>query len=135
MKKLILVALLLIGCGNYQNGATGQNGQPSKPCTVTTVNSPVSGSLISCPDGTSSFVSNGLNGTNGSLISFVKFCPGTTTYPSEFNEVGLLFNGSIYAVYSINNGFLSLIPPGYYTSNAMNSTCNFTVNANGTITN
>jgi hypothetical protein len=129
MKTILILSLLsIIACGTYENGQTGAPGK-SLPCTVTSVNSPMAGSLIQCPDGTSSFVAS------GTVISPVQFCPGTTKYPTEFNEIGFLINGNIYAVYSINNGFMSLIPPGYYTSNAINSTCNFTVNADGTITN
>jgi hypothetical protein len=127
-----IVILVLSGCGQDNNPSFGY--RPNDNCTVSTVNSPISGSLIQCPDGTSSFVSNGLNGTNPT-IPIVQFCPGTTTYPSEFNEIGLCINSQIYAVYSINNGFLSMIPPGYYDSNAMNSTCNFTVLTNCVINN
>jgi|ERR1019366_2063181 hypothetical protein len=127
MKYLILVALLMVGCAKDQGTTYSTKPIPSPNCTVSTVYSPISGSLIQCPDGSSSFVSNGIN---PSPITIVQFCPGTTTYPSEFNEVGFCINNQLYANYSLNNGFWSLIPPGYYNSNALNSNCNFTVTTN-----
>lgn len=77
----------------------------------------------------------GEQGPPGTGITTVQFCPGTTQYPTIFPEYGLLINGNIYAVYSQNDGFLTLIPTGIYYSNAVGSSCTFTVNANGTITN
>jgi len=79
--------------------------------------------------------SNGLNGSNGSdaSIKIVQFCKGTTKYPSEFNEVGFLIDGKIYGVYSINNGALVYLPPGAYSSNVLNSSCSFVINADNTI--
>lgn len=70
----------------------------------------------------------GPTGSDGTVITPVQFCQGVTpTYPSTFPESGLCINGSIYAVYSQYNGFLALIPPGTYTSQAVGSACNFTV--------
>lgn len=57
----------------------------------------------------------------------VQFCPNTTTYPTTFSEVAFCINNNLYAVYSANDGFLTLIPPGNYTSNGINSTCTFQV--------
>lgn len=64
---------------------------------------------------------------NGTTVTPVQFCPGTTTYPSTFNEVGLCINDTLWAVYSANDGFLTEIPPGTYLSNAIGSSCTFTV--------
>lgn len=70
----------------------------------------------------------GLPGTNGTTIQPVQFCPNDVpTYPATFPEDGFCIDGSLYAVYSANNGFLTLIPPGQYVSNAIGSTCTFTV--------
>lgn len=67
-------------------------------------------------------------GANGTAITVVQFCPGNgSQYPRMFPEVGFCINNSIYAVYSANDGFLTLIPPGTYQSNAVGSTCDFTV--------
>ena len=148
---------------NGTNGIDGQPGPQGNPgvdgsCTVSSVavNSvaPNGGSLIQCSDGTSSLVLNGTNGsngvngtngtngtngingtngTNGTVISSIQFCPGTPSYPSVFPEVGFLINGTIYAVYSANDGFLTALTPGTYSSNAIGNSCTFTVNANGTI--
>lgn len=73
---------------------------------------------------------NGTDGTpgiNATPITVVNFCPGVTTYPSTFVEVGFCISNQLYAVYSENNGFMVLVPPGNYSSNAHGSSCTFTV--------
>jgi hypothetical protein len=112
MKKLIASVLLFLGCGQQP---TASYYSPSQNCTVATVNSVTT---VSCPDGTQS---------NIDQENFVQFCSGTTMYPTEFNEVGICYLGNLYGVYSLNNGFLTLIPPGEYESNAVGSSCNFQV--------
>lgn len=102
-------------------GPTGANGADGQPCTVA---STPTGSEITCPDGSSVSVLNGIDPTP---IAVVQFCPGATSYPNTFLEYGLCLQDSIYGVYSANGGFLALIPAGQYTSNAINSRCNFTV--------
>jgi hypothetical protein len=148
----------LITCPNsttslVQNGTTGLQGVPGvngSSCSVTAVSSPVAapngGSLLSCTDGTSALVLNGAKGATGNtgsqgtpgvagtLVKPIQFCPGTSSYSSKFVEYGFLIDDKIYAVYSLNDGFLTWIPPGAYYSNGINSSCNFTVNTNGTIT-
>lgn len=70
-------------------------------------------------------------GVPGTAITVIQFCPGVVpTYPTTFPEVGFCIEGQIYAVYSKNDGFLTLIPPGNYNSNAVGSSCNFTVDLN-----
>ena len=71
--------------------------------------------------------SQGSAGTPGTVITPVQFCPGTPIYPSDFLEVGLCIDGKLYAVYSANDGFLTFLPDGAYQSNAIGSSCNFTV--------
>lgn len=66
-------------------------------------------------------------GLDGTQITVVQFCPGTTTYPGTFVETGLCINNKIWAVYSANNGFLTEVVPGTYSSNAVGSNCTFTV--------
>lgn len=72
----------------------------------------------------------GLPGIDATQITIVQFCPGNTNYPTTFNEIGFCINSQIYAVYSANDGFLTLVPPGNYSSNAINSSCNFVVYPN-----
>lgn len=76
----------------------------------------------------------GVAGAPGTVVSTVQFCPGATSYAGEFNEVGFCIGGNIYAVYSANDGFMSEIPPGEYSSDGINASCNFTVGANCSIT-
>lgn len=143
MKTLIIVysVLLLSACGQQGvQGNTGPQGSPgnSNGCTIASLlvsnEAPNGGSIIDCGD-TSSIILNGSNGSPGTVVAPVQFCPGVPSYPSTFPEVGFIINGSIYAVYSTNGGFMTLIPPGYYSSDGVGSSCNFTVNADNTITN
>jgi hypothetical protein len=67
-------------------------------------------------------------GTPGTVITTVQFCPNVVSiYPTTFPEYGLCINGNVYAVYSANDGFLTLTPPGTYNSNAIGSACAFTI--------
>lgn len=103
----ILSALLLAACGQGPQGAQGVAGSIGAPG------------------------SPGNDGKDASGVTAVQFCPGVSpVYPTTFPESGLCINGNIYAVYSANGGFLTLIPPGVYSSNAIGSACNFTVTAN-----
>ncbi len=113
MKRLLLVSCLaLMACRGY-DGYQGSTGLPGK-------------------DGQSV---TGPAGSDGTTVTPVQFCPGTPSYPSTFIESGLCINGKIYAVFSSNDGFLTYIPPGGYSSNAINSRCNFTVLPNCGISN
>lgn len=132
MKKLLLLLLLLIPimhCGPqgspYIQGPPGEQGPGGYSCTTSTIAPgtplPLGGAMISCPDGTTSLISN------GTIITPIQFCPGTPSYPSTFVEYGFCINSQLWAVYSLNNGFMTLIPPGEYYSNAVGSNCNFQV--------
>ena len=136
---LLVVLFLVIGCSSGFNGVNGVNGNSCTATTVGAVVLPPNGGLqIQCPGQNALFVSNGANGNtglDGTQISTVQFCPGATSYPSEFNEIGICIGGNIYAVYSANDGFLTQIVPGSYNSNAIGSSCNFTVLPNCVIQN
>lgn len=71
--------------------------------------------------------STGATGPAGTTVREVQLCPGTTTYPTVFVEVALCINNTLYAVYSKNDGFLVRLVPGRYSSNAVGSSCSFTV--------
>jgi hypothetical protein len=167
VSAICLVASQLSGCGKSilqgapgAVGAQGPAGAPGADCTVTTVGAnnvaPNGGSLISCPDGSSSLVLNGTNGSNGNagatgatgatgaagtngsngtVVAPVQFCKGTGSYPSTFPEVGFCINNNLYAVYSANDGFLTEVLPGTWSSDGINSSCTFTVSANCVVTN
>lgn len=72
----------------------------------------------------------GPRGSNGTVISFIKLCPGYTNYPNVFIELGMCVDNKLYGVYSANNGFWTELPPGNYSSNAIGSACSLTVEAN-----
>lgn len=67
-------------------------------------------------------------------ITIVQLCPGTPTYPSTFPEDAECIDNALYAVYSANDGFLTELTPGLYQSNAIGSSCTFTVAANCVVT-
>lgn len=78
---------------------------------------------------------NGTNDTNATPVTVVQFCPNVTpSYPSTFPEYGICLQGQLYGVYSANDGFLALLPPGVYSSNAVGSSCTFTILANCVVT-
>lgn len=138
MKYLIFILVCLlafVGCHSDFNGV-------SVNCSVTNIVASVSipngGVEISCPGSNPAILLNGTNGLNGldaTQIRTVQFCPGTTVYPSTFNEVGFCINNQLWGVYSLNNGFLTQIVPGAYSSNAIGSSCNFVVLPNCVIQN
>lgn len=66
-------------------------------------------------------------GADGQPARVVKLCPGVTAYPGVFVEVALCINNSLFGVYSANGGFLTELPPGTYSSNAIGSACNLLV--------
>ena len=104
-------------------GPQGQTGQ-SGPQGLPGVQGPAG------PQGPS-----GANGSPGTVIAPIQFCQGITpSYPSTFPESGFCIDGNIYAVYSANDGFLSIIPPGTYSSDGINASCTFTVTSNCGVT-
>ena len=71
---------------------------------------------------------SGSPGTNGTVVNIIQLCPGfTPTYPSSFPEVALCIDNQLYGVYSANDGFLSLLTPGTYTSDGINASCTLTI--------
>lgn len=154
MKKTIVLAALLAGCAQHQHfvAVEGTPGKDGQNCVTEQTNG---GVYVSCPGSDKVFVRDGVDGTNGAdggigpmgpvgpvgpagtnatPITVVQFCPNVVpTYPSKFPEYGLVINGSIFGVYSANGGFLALLPPGDYHSNAIGSSCNFRINADATV--
>ena len=117
-------SLVLNGATGAQGaqGATGATGQQG--ATGSQGNAGQNGS--NGHDGT-----NGHNGTNGTIVTAMQFCPGITPhYPSAFPEVGFCIAGTLYAVYSANDGFLAEITPGTYSSDGIHASCTFTVESN-----
>lgn len=88
------------------SGPTGPKGDTGDPGPVGPIGSP---------------------GNNATPVTIVQFCSGTPSYPSTFIEIGFCLNGQVYATYSANGGFSTLLPPGAYTSAGIGSSCNFTL--------
>lgn len=69
------------------------------------------------------------------ITSIVPLCPNTPAYGQVYTEVALCINNQLYAVYSANGGFLTLLTPGTYSSNAIGSRCNLIVAPNCVVRN
>lgn len=112
---LIFIILSLPGCLEGERGIVGPTGQ--------------TGSVGSsgAPGSTGAQGLQGQPGVDTTPITIVQFCQGAYSYPSVFPEEGFCIAGNLYAVYSANDGFLSILPPGLYESNAIGSACTFIV--------
>lgn len=111
MKYAIVLMLALVAC----RGPRGDHGD-------------LGGAGLSGAPGQSIVGPQGPAGIDGTIITVVQFCHNVApSYPSTFPETGLCINGNLYGVYSANDGFLALLPPGAYNSNAIGSNCNFTI--------
>lgn len=71
--------------------------------------------------------SAGTNGVDATPVTLVQLCPGVSNY-GTFIELGVCLNNKLYGVYSLNNGFMTYFANGSYSSNAVGSACNLTVN-------
>lgn len=64
--KLVIVSLILVyyaaGCGKAFQGPAGTPGVDAKPCTVSAI---ANGAQITCPDGTTQTITNGVQGEQG----------------------------------------------------------------------
>lgn len=117
MKALVIALILIAGACAPEKGDRGDDGMQG--ATGSQGNPGVVGP-------------QGPTGADGQIAQVIPLCPGTSNY-GTFVEVALLINNKLYAVYSANNGFLTYLAPGNYSSNAIGSACNFTVNANNSI--
>lgn len=122
MKKItgVIFLSLMMACG-YQ-GPIGQQGLAGKDGT-------------NGHDGAKGDTgASGHDGQNATPVTMVNLCPGVSTYPGVFVEIGICLQGKLYGVYSANGGFLTELPPGTYSSNAIGSACNLMIGANCVVT-
>ena len=107
---LLSILLLLTSCGKVSTGAQGPAGQPG----LTGAQGPTG--------------PTGPTGTIGSPIQLCSAC--VPSYPNVFPESVVCINNNLYGVYSANDGFLSILPPGAYSSDGINCTCTVTIEPN-----
>ncbi len=74
----------------------------------------------------------GTPGVDAEPVTIVQLCPGNSSY-GTFIEIAFCVAGQLYGTYSANGGFSTLIAPGTYNSNGINSTCTFTVTEGCTV--
>lgn len=155
MKKLLIIVsmLMLSSCGKQvltgPQGPPGTSGSDGQSCTVITVTAgpvaPNGGSMLTCPDGSTSLVLNGTNtvstnnttGTNGGTVTFnlVQVIQPCSAASSPYKETLLgLQGGQLLAAFSDDssgdNTRLAFIPNGSFIDTD-SSGCNFTVTGDG----
>jgi len=113
MTKLIYLMLLFAGCGNptvfVPTPIPGPSGAPGQ-------------SIVGPPGPASSPMPQ---------VTVVELCHTCVpSYPGTFAEYGLCIDNVLYGVYSEQGGFLAELPPGNYSSNGINCSCNLTVGTN-----
>ncbi len=131
MRLVFLSSVLLVlsmfvvisSCGRLH-----PHSQAAAPCTVS---SNSLGSYINCPDGSSTFVANGIDGSDGldgSVVEFVDPCPAiVVAHP----ELLMKIDNILYAVYASGTKIhLTKLGPGNYATTD-GRFCYFTINANG----
>lgn len=143
---VLIVVMSLMSCG--RQGPAGAPGQDAVACTTHAI---PGGVAITCPDGSTQNVYNGVQGpagpdgspgapgapgSPGSVVAAIKFCPGyATSYPAVFPEFGFCVDSELYGVYwDGHNAWWTYIAPGYYASTSTSAACNFTVGLNCEIT-
>lgn len=112
MRLMAVLMLTLMSACAGPKGDTGEQG-PQGPSGA--------------PGAVGATGNTGPAGQNGSTITLVQLCPGTPTYPTTFIEFAFCVNNNLYAVYSANDGFETILPPGEYESNGIGSRCDFQV--------
>lgn len=125
----LVLMFMMFGCGPYKRGGPGEPGKDGKDGSSCSVEALSNGSLISCTDGTSSFVSNGADGqdappTEFTVVEVINPCGSS----GGFDEVLLqLADGSFLAYFAGSGGFLTVLNCGqsYVTTDA--EACNFTI--------
>jgi hypothetical protein len=130
-------ALIYFGVTGLTGCAKGEFTTATKYCTTT---QQPAGALVQCPDGSQSFIANGINGINGlngtdgatPIIEVVDPCGKQTSFDEVLYR---LPDGRLLAHF--DNGalqFLTILTPGTYTTTD-GSKCQFTVDANNKVTN
>lgn len=114
---LFVISLFATGCAQPHDGVDGTPGERGLPG--------LSGNVGAV----------GPAGADGKIATVVNLCPGAPVYGSVYVETALCINNELYAVYSQNGGFLTLLTPGAYSSNAIGSACNLTVLPSCQVTN
>lgn len=120
----VLATITGIFLGTYFSGCSPD---------VVTITGAKGDSGLQGPTGSSG--ADGEDGVDATPVTMVQLCPGTPTYPTTFIEYAFCVQGKLYATYSANGGFTTYLPPGNYSSNAINSSCNVVVGDNCQVSN
>jgi hypothetical protein len=143
--NVMLLVLLMIGCGEPNNGVNGsdgrngkdgRDGQDGESCAVISVSN---GARIQCPDGSETVVlhgTNGINGTNAlpSAYTVTEIIDPCGDDAGHFDEVILkTSNGTLLAHYvQGNKQFLVILSAGIYETTDWQR-CEFEVTVDGDV--
>lgn len=133
---LMFVILTVTGCGNgvgfVEQGDPGPAGSPGPVGSPGPQGAPGTDGTNGQNGAQGPQGNPGAPGTPGTVVTPIQLCPASfvPTYPSTFPEYALCINNQLYGVYSANDGFLALLPPGQYHSNGINASCTFTIEPN-----
>ncbi len=148
---LVVLASVMLGCNDPKSKDVKDGHTPvitTSPATP--LECPTGGLEVRVDLGSPNIICNGIGGARGPIgdpgpqgtpgqdltpITMIQLCPGTTVYPNVFLEYGICLQNQIYGVYSADGGFLALLPPGNYLSNAIGSSCNLTIGPDCQVTN
>lgn len=143
MILVFLVVLLLSSCGKEY--AQDYAKAPVETCSAVRL---TIGSLITCPDGSATFIADGskgdtgnrgatgqqgapgMPGSPGTVVTPIQLCPNVTpTYATVFPEVALCLGGNLYGTFNNNTSYqyLAELPDGAYSSNGQGAACSFTI--------
>jgi hypothetical protein len=126
MKNLTLIfsaALLISACGKVETGPMGPSGPPGSSCSVDQLSN---GAQITCENGTSAVLSNGVDGQDATLPAGYSYIPEGAFYIVAIEDLcgagaqQVLFrlsDNSLLAHYSHGaKQYLTVLSPGSYTS-------------------
>lgn len=123
---LLTIIAVLTACGDFKGdrGYDGTPGQAGPRGEAGIDGQQGSAGNTGTPGSTGA---QGPAGADGKIATVVQLCPGTPVYGSVYVETAICINNQLYGVYSANGGFLTLLTPGAYSSNAIGSACSLTV--------
>lgn len=110
-------------------GAQGSNGLPGTPGSNCSVSSTSTGAVISCDDGTSSIIENGLDGTSD-IIATIDPCGD---FPGNYDEIIISTSSGLLSYFEDGTRrFLAKLVPGTYITTDKQA-CRFTVDVNNNV--
>lgn len=133
MRKLLCILILftISGCAKPKDGVSiagpkGDQGEPGVAGSPGPQGSPGPIGVQGTP---------GVPGQDASGVTAVPLCTGQTVYPTSFAEYGLCIGNNLFGIYwDGTNAWLTMLPPGNYTSTSTSVPCTLTIGASCSVT-